>query len=205
MSYILGALKKAEKERKSDKPLDFDNWDKQEWSTPSESSAGSYLLVYVSGAVLVLMLALLCWLAYKVVIKPEPVYVPEANHQAAETTQQVAPAKVIDVSEEEVQTVYTEPEDNLAPASSVVSQPVREASQPEPVQSVQPEPASRPALPSFSGHIYFSNNKSLSRVFSGADAYREGQEVGGYLVERIENRGFWVSFDGEEFFIRLEN
>ena len=186
MSYILGALKKAEKERKSDKPLDFDNWDKQEWTTPSESNSGSYLLVYVSGAVLVLMLVLLCWLAYKVVIKPEPVYVPEANHQAAETTQQVAPAKVIDVSEEEVQSVS-------------------EASQPEPVQSVQPEPGSRPALPSFSGHIYFSNNKSLSRVFSGADAYREGQEVGGYLVERIENRGFWVSFDGEEFFIRLEN
>ena len=205
MSYILGALKKAEKERKSDKPLDFDNWDKQEWSTPSESSAGSYLLVYVSGAVLVLMLALLCWLAYKVVIKPALVNMPEANHRLDETGQQAVSAGLIDVSEEAIQPVHIEPEDSPAPASPIVRQPARAIRQPEPAQIAQPEPASRSVFPRFSGHIYFANNKSLSRVFSGADTYREGQQVGGYLIERIETRGVWVSLEGEEFFIRLEN
>jgi len=41
-------------------------------------------------------------------------------------------------------------------------------------------------LPKFSGHMYFPANKTLSRVFSEGGSYKEGQQLGRFLVESIE-------------------
>jgi len=208
MSYILGALKKAEKDRKHDKTVNLENWDQEDWSRPKEFGSDSNTMLFV---------ILFSWLVYKVLIMPnQTVLSPTVSE-----IEQVDPVRmeVIDASSDDVIPVYVEPENTEIPlkTSPLIQRAlVKEASKPKVVSnSAKPiEPTKRetnqpsvvrPELPKFSGHIYFPNNDRLSRVFSGPNSYREGDEVEGYLVERIGEGGVVLSFAGKEFRMKLAN
>jgi len=217
MSYILGALKKAEKDRKHDKAVNLENWDQEDWSRPKEFGSDSNTMLFAILSVLMLVLILFSWLVYKVLIMPnQTVLSPTVSE-----IEQVDPVRmeVIDASSDDVIPVYVEPENTEIPLKTsplIQRAPVKEASKPKvvsnsakPIETTKRETNQpsvvRPELPKFSGHIYFPNNDRLSRVFSGPNSYREGDEVEGYLVERIGEGVVVLSFAGKEFRIKLAN
>lgn len=229
MSYILGALKKAEKDRKRDQALDLDSWDQDDWSRPGETHPDNNIILYAVLSTLMLVLILFAWLAYELLIMPQQAVVPSSQVTVNRGGQAPVTMDVIDARTEEVVPVYVEPESTEVPLQA--AEPVKEVEKPyatsivvktgqadqtaAPVisrskapQEARKIPATstkRPALPTFSGHIYFPNNHRLSRVFSGPNSYREGDEVEGYLIERIGEGVAVLSFAGKEYRVKLAN
>lgn len=205
MSYILGALKKAEKERKRDRSLNLEDWDQEEWNKPKEPSITNNLMLYLVLAMLMFVLIIFSWLAYRILITPNQATYSDASTEQAgsaqidtrevEQKERIESDQIIDASSDEVVPVYVDsPSDTQATSVTENSR-----------QSASPQKSSSSAeLPEFSGHIYFPNNARLSRVFSGSNAYREDEMVGGYRVEEIREGEVLLSLGGKEFVVELD-
>ena len=211
MSYILGALKKAEKERKRDQAPGFDHWNREEWAKPGGSGPGGKLVLYATLLALMLALIIFAWLAYKILILPNRTTSP-----APEEVDRTEPARMGSVNprSEEVVPVYADTELPVVvgrPGRTPGKVSVKEAPQGEPratnrIASPKSTGINRSyAPPTFSGHIYFSNQNHLSRVFSGSESYREGDEVDGYLIERIGETQVLLSRGGKNVSVELVN
>lgn len=227
MSYILGALKKAENERKPEKELDFNNWDQKDWVRPSQPKTQNNQILYVLLSALLLVLIIFSFLAYRILIKPAPVAadnpVPTAAIREVHTSKPAAMG-IEDARVEQAVPVYISPYQQQAQPASVPKEPPKTSApmvkldkRPEPTMSLNQDSnrgsgssqaatslnrINPPDLPEFSGHIYFANNSRLSRVFSGSNSFREGETVGGYRIKSIREGEVLLDYQGQEFRVR---
>ena len=182
MSYILGALKKAEKDRRRERSLDLNDWDQENWDNPAAKTKENHLLLWFVMIILLLLILIIGWLAYQVM----------GQGSGANLAQDSQPQYQAQLQ-----------------SSPVTSQPpstqVRESQNTQIVQTVQSASvAVSQELPEFTGHIYFAGNSHLSRVFAGSITYREGDLVSGYRIEQILESELVLSRAGEETRIELK-
>ena len=190
MSYILGALKKAERERKRDQPLQLEDWEQSHWPPP-ESSSGNRVW-WISGLILLSLIGLiLLWMQLS------------TNASRLSVTEQTE--SQVDVSE-------TADAPTITPLMSV-STPL-----PLPLEKLPKEPQLQAVLvpsetenltveveepPRFSGHLFFPDNSELNRVFSNGSSYRQGEIIDGYRIELIEEDEVLLTRGVENTRVRL--
>ena len=157
MSYILNALKKAERDRLREDPKELDdfasaNWDPYQQS-PSSNRLRNSLII---GAIIALSIAVgAIGVAYL------------STHLS--TQKSTATIQTIPAIPEPQPTVQTEPA-NVQPID------VTEASKPP-----QGSKTEMPIL-SISGHMYFADGSPSNRLFANNQAYRENDSIGGGWV-----------------------
>ena len=83
MSYILGALSKAEKDRKRDRALDLQDWDQQAWEPPECAEPSKNRLLWLICLILLLVLVLFVWLAYQIILSPST-QIPQSESPAVQ-------------------------------------------------------------------------------------------------------------------------
>lgn len=189
MSYILGALKKADRERRRETEVKVADWDQDAWSDPTPADNTSRWLIGLATTGLILVLAVFGFVAFRVLES-----VPQSQpHTAAEdASPNISPDfPAADVATNEEQQLPV----------SAVDQRVEEGSF-EGAADEASESVSE-ALPEFSGHLYFPGNPAMSRIFAGSSSYREGELINGYRVEQILEEQLVLSKDGEEIRIGL--
>lgn len=190
MSYILGALKKAEKDRRRERSLDLNDWDQESWDNPAAKSQDNHLLLWIMMVTLLLLVLMIGWLAFKVMGDQHTPSVQTSSSAIYEApVRQALPAP---------STPQRQTEDFNERPRAQVNQPTAASQDLEVVASTPTE-----SLPDFTGHIFFAGNSQLSRVFSGSVSYREGDTVSGYLIEDILEEELVLSRQGEEVRVDL--
>lgn len=165
MSYILNALKKAERDRLREDPKELDdfasaNWDPYQQS-PSSNRLRNSLII---GAIIALSIALgAIGVAYF------------STHLSTVESTVTIPA-----IPEPQPTVQTEPS-NVQPVDVI------EASKPP-----QRSKAELPVL-SISGHMYFAEGSPSNRLFANNQAYRENDSIAeGWVLAKIGVEGIEI-------------
>ncbi len=181
MSYILSALKKAEKERRRDRVIDLDRLHESDWNeTESDQARSVPVFRVVLASVVLLCLIISGWVATQVFRADEPVGSGTDSDLAIEGVP-----------------VTSTPDSAGAGAF---------ATQPEPAtgRNPRPDPGTQlPPLPHFSGHMYFAEQAQLSRVFSGGATYRQGEYIGEYQIRAIDRREVVLVYAGNEYSVPL--
>lgn len=200
MSYILGALKRAEKERAGDKPVSLNEWNRDDWDQLESEKGGSKLLLWLVSFTLISVLIIFAVLAYKIMsAAPEQVASTESEWQTGSADRFGTDRREIDSggqnagSKPEIDAVQL----NQAEVVPVFVDLTKAVDVPSEIQS-------RPEFPEFSGHMYFPNSAQLSRVFSGASSYRQGETIEGYLIAEIEEAEVVLSFEGVDYRVELD-
>lgn len=188
MSYILGALKKADRERRRESEVRIADWDQDAWNDPTPADNTSRWLIGLAAAGLILVLAISGFVAFRVLET-----VPQSQPLAA--VEDASPDTSPDFSAADI----AANEEQQLPVSAV-DQRVEEGSFERAADVPKPESE---GLPEFSGHLYFPGNPAMSRVFANSSSYREGELIDGYRVEQILEEELVVSKDGEEIRIGL--
>jgi|MEHZ01.3.fsa_nt_MEHZ010981873.1_18 hypothetical protein len=164
MSYVLDALRKAEKDRRKQPDLGLHNLDQDEWNKPpdlNKSSASNMWIIWV-------LLILIC--VSIVAIQFRPVAIEEAETQTA--------------IENDLQLIVIE-EGSTTESRILLEEPSIEPS----AETLQPEPvanlAARIAEFRFEGNLYIEGNPTGSRVFINGGAYKMGDALEGdiYLLD----------------------
>lgn len=196
MSYILGALKKAEKERRRDRGLDLNDWDQDSWNQAGQSGSQNSLLLWMVSATLLVVLVIFAWLAYRIIGAS-----PQTTSTQAPVIESASPVVEViskEIDQESKESIRVEPTE-IVPVIIEVNEAAL-----EPGNADYGAQADEAVLPEFSGHIYFPGNSSLSRVFSGADSYREGDLISAYRVKEILEREVILENQGREFTVKLD-
>lgn len=161
MSYILNALKKAERDRLREDPKELDdfasaNWDPYQQS-PSSNRLRNSLII---GAIIALSIAVgAIGVAY---------FSTHLSTQKSTATIQTIPA-----IPEPQPTVQTEPAN---------AQPI------DVIEASKPPQRSKAELPvlSISGHMYFAEGSSSNRLFANNQSYRENDSIAeGWVLAKI--------------------
>ncbi|MEQ9210241.1 MAG: hypothetical protein RLN96_10435, partial [Pseudomonadales bacterium] len=145
MSYILGALKKADQERRRESDVKLADWDQDAWNDPTPADNSSRWLIGLATAGLVVVLVVFGFVAFRVlesVPQSQPLaLVEDASSKIASDL----PHAAVVANEQQ-------------PASAVNQ---RELEEPfEDASDVATEPESED-LPEFSGHLYFPGNPGM--------------------------------------------
>ena len=209
MSYILGALKKADQERRRESDVRIADWDQDSWDDPTSTDNTSRWLIGLVVFVLVLVLSVFGFIAFRVLeaVAPDRTVVAETSEPMA-------------AGESPTGGVAQNPADATLAATNRIEQQEANASEAE---MAQPSPASSSGLgsgsssvrseppvdqsfmPDFSGHLYFPGNSGLSRVFANSSSYREGDTINGYRVEQILEDELVLSNGEQEIRINMRN
>lgn len=198
MSYILGALRKADQERKRSSDINLDDWDNDDWNSRDDTQGlNTWLKILLSVIACILVaIFILLWVllngapgsalagAEPVVVLEEPSARPEDAREGG------AQADAVSLT-----TQIQEPAPQVEERQGFTEQAST-------TQQVEP---TMPSLPEISGHLYFRDDVSLNRIFSKAGSYRVGDSValGLVLVEITEdeavfewqNKTYEVRFD----------
>lgn len=193
MSYILGALKKADRERRRASEVKIADWDQDAWEDPTPVDHTARWLIGSVVAGLVVVSSVFGFVAYQVLEA-----VPQDSSISVEGNT-LAMRDLEDVPVSERSTVIDQQE-------TFMEEPVEEsADQVELQRQGQEPPVTDGALPEFSGHLYFPGNPGMSRVFANSSSYKEGEIVNGYRIEQIGEQMLMLSKDGEQVRINLRN
>lgn len=193
MSYILGALKKAESDRARDRGVQLDTWNQDEWDEPKPRIQNKGLMISVV-IVIFLLVLVVAMLAFQLVftnIKSTTTAETQRIQSISADQNDLASAAEIDSTERvdsnSVEAVYIAAQDSVKRQGSSFGSPV---------DSLMDDKQVDAAPPTFSGHMYFPSNRTLSRVFSDSGSHREGELIGRYKVERIEESRVFLSLNG---------
>lgn len=197
MSYILGALKKADQERRRASEVKISDWDQDAWDdpTPADNTARWLIGSVVVGLILVVLV--FSFVAFRVLEAVPPRYSVDT---ADETSSDGVPEEVLSTESAAVQNTELSLQgvtDAAVPENTLRQEQLQEAN------SDQPEKAE--SLPEFSGHLYFPGNPGLSRVFANSASYTEGDTVNGYRIDQIGEEILVLSRDGEQVRVNLRN
>lgn len=183
MSYILGALSKAEKERKRDSGEELSDWDSKEWNAIEPSSgvgAGlkivALLVVALLAAIFVLLWVLIGNLSSESV-DSNPASPIQTVEQAALEVNPAIPNGAIDPKFRELE-MAPELVDDLEMTPNEIATESR---------------ALAPDIPVITGHLYVPTNESLSRIFAESGSFRVGHlfEDGLKLVSISEDQAIF--------------
>jgi len=158
MSYILGALKKADQERRRESEVKIADWDQDSWNDPTPSDYTSRWLVGLATAGLIFVLVVFGFVALRVletVPKSQPTSVVESSPSSM-TTDLPEPYSMAASEQEQI----SEAAEKLVVQTEVQKNRYAEAAN---VVGEQPDSA---GLPEFSGHLYFPGNPGMSLVLS---------------------------------------
>lgn len=161
MSYVLDALRKAEKDRRNQPDLGLHNLDQDDWNKPPDSNKSSPFNIWVVG----ILSSLVC--ISIVAFQFRPVVIEEAETETLIVSEQGLPI-VVDV----------EP---IADSINLLSESPAETIQPESGENL----ATRISKFRFEGNLYIEGNPAGSRVFIDGGAYKMGDALEGdiYLVD----------------------
>ena len=150
MSYILDALKKAERDRLREDPKELDDFASSNWDpyqqAPQTSSA-KYLVLVIGS--LALLMGLVIYSGSKAqapnTVEPEMIVTPQTEQLSAQTQS--------------------------------IEQPAPEVANPAPEK--QAAPAAEKALPqlTISGHMYIAEGSSSNRLFANQRTFRAGDKI----------------------------
>ena len=150
MSYILDALKKAERDRLREDPKELDDFASSSWDPyqqgPQTSSA-KYLVLVIGS--LALLMGLVIYSGSKTqapnTVEPEMIATPQTEQLSAQTQS--------------------------------IEQPAPEVANPAPEK--QAAPAAEKALPqlTISGHMYIAEGSSSNRLFANQRTFRAGDKI----------------------------
>ncbi len=182
MSYILGALKKAERERKREREdgeyAEVD-WNSNAWDSPNVKSNQNIWFRYALVAAVLLFLAVLylLWVL--------------ANNNSPNSVVAIDSAAVNKIPEKQFQAPVEISDNVIVPIDhSVTAQVSAEA----------PVSAGSPNLPNITGHLYVSDDESLSRIFSDKGFYRVGHVFeDGLVLESISQSQATFEWEGESY------
>jgi hypothetical protein len=196
MSYILGALKKADQERRRSSETRLADWDQDEWDDPTPKD---YTIRWLIGIVLVglaLVLSIFGFVAFRVLET-----VPQ---NSAMSIEQNRPVTQLPESEAEVSS-YPDNDVQAGLPMEKLEEGIAQSGMSGQDMGEEESSGSAEALPDFSGHLYFPGNPGLSRVFANASSYTEGELIDGYRIEQIGEQAVLLSKDGEQVRINLRN
>jgi len=183
MSYILRALKKAERDRRRDRPANLDTWNQEDWNPPDSAPRPPLKGWALLATGLVALLLTLGWLGYQLGT-PSP---PPASEQT-ETPTLNRPTKT------------TTPTPNTPPDANAPTTPNTPLNTPPTATANPTESATDPApLPRFTGHMYFAENPALNRVFANGKSYRQGDQLAGYRIESIGKNEVILTRQGKKY------
>jgi|TARA_B110000483_G_scaffold226488_1_gene287269 hypothetical protein len=164
MSYVLDALRKAEKDRRKQPDLGLHNLDQDEWNKPPDLNKNSLSSIWIIWFLLILICVSIVGVQFR------SVAIEEAETQTAiENDLQLI--VVADDSATESRVFLEEPS----------IEPSAETLQPEPVAKL----AARITEFRFEGNLYIEGNPTANRVFINGGAYKMGDALEGdiYLLE----------------------
>jgi hypothetical protein len=208
MSYILGALKKADQERRRENDVKISDWDQDSWDDPTPADNTSHWLLGLVGFGLVMVLAVFGFVAFQVLET-----VPTAQPVAAVESEAIESEPVAVRGAVRVEAATMPLESDQYPADAPVASANRieqQAGMEKTHLDQSPDPgqadlADQPNMPDFSGHLYFPGNSGLSRVFANSSSYREGDTINGYRVEQILEDELVLSKGEQEIRINMRN
>ena len=209
MSYILGALKKADQERRRESDVKISDWDQDFWNDPTPADNTSRWLIGLVGFGMVLVLIVFGFVAFRVLeAVPPAAPVAAVESEAIEGGQTEARAGV-----DEMPTGSKPYPSEATIASATLGQQevnnqqgeMEKAFSIQDVSSDQDELDNQSVMPNFSGHLYFPGNSRLSRVFANSSTYREGETISGYRIEQILEDELVLSDGEQEIRINMRN
>lgn len=172
MSYILNALKKAERDRLREDPKELDDFASPSWD-PYEQSASSNRLrngLIIGTIGLLLMALIVAGMGY-------------LDRPSLSNSQQLA---------EPPREVLTEPTPvNSPPAAAKIEEP----------ESSEQLSTQIPLL-MITGHMYFAEGSPSNRLFANDQSYRENDEIAnGWVLVKIGLQGIEIRSDDKSAFL----
>lgn len=196
MSYILGALRKADKERKGDSAQQHAeaDWDAKVWdageSTPARTSSLKILLI--ATACLFLLILWLLW-----------IWVLGRDDESA----LIGASQVSKEQLESSQTYSENVQDGALSPVAVNESDVSEESKREldfNGYETRPATSEAPQLPQITGHLYVQANRSLSRIFSDSGSFRIGHVFeDGLVLESISESRATFGWRGQAYHVEF--
>lgn len=189
MSYILSALRKAEKERKGGSQADADQWDAADWNSPATSSRTTWVfkLTVAVATLLLAAVVILLWLLMHPLSESTDIESDIPSNDQVETIQLNTP--VAGPVQLEIEEVPDSPSPELLQLSVSVEDFVGD-----------------PELPTITGHLYFPANESLSRLFGETGSYREGHVFqNGLTLKSISQTQAVFEYKGQMYELYLDN
>ena len=196
MSYILGALRKAEKERKGDiaqQQSDVE-WDARTWDSEETNPAvGIPWLKFALITVVCLFLVVSCFLW---------VWNKGGQFFLASSSQ---------FSEKQLESIQTHSEiaqGEVGSPVTVIEDVSEEVGKGRDLglngREAKPTVSDAPHLPQITGHLYVPTNQSLSRIFSDAGSFRVGHVFeNGLVLESISESQATFGWRGRAYQIEL--
>lgn len=192
MSYILGALRKAERERKGD---DADqpevDWDARTWDSGDARSASGNrwlkaFLILTAG--LLLAAIFLLWM---LVNSEQPKSFEENSFSNGQAESAAGDSELA---------IDSIGSTEQADSSGFSGDSYRTPESTEVIRSTD-----RPSFPEITGHLYVPANESLSRIFSDTGAFRVGHVFeDGLVLEAVSDRQATFRWQGEAYQVSFE-
>lgn len=184
MSYILGALRKAEQERKGESETDFDDWNSDDWNTQEKKQGSGQWLWIVLVVVVALLVAILVslWLLLEQKTNDPELVISEAeNYSIDKQIEDLANPEAQQTPQAVSQVVISQnPDAQITPKSPI--------NQVEIDRSAVPADIGEPDLPEITGHLFFPTDESLNKVFLDGGSYKVGDTVSpGLVIVEITN------------------
>ena len=197
MSYILGALSKADKERKGGASEDPKGWDNKAWDA-LEGKSGLNLGAKIAAGLVILLLAaifLLLWILMGNLSSDSP----ESYIDDSKPNSEQIEASRFSVSQD---TDQKNVEIDTAPMQ------INSASEFEVSADIQQDEvaSSAPNIPIITGHLHFPTNESLSKIFTASGAFRIGYVFeDGLKLVAISKKKAVFDWQGESYEVSLGN
>ncbi len=164
MSYVLDALRKAEKDRRNQTDVGLDNMNQEDWNRPPDIERGSSSKIWIFGALSVLICIAMVIFQYG----------PASSVEVEATAARPAEPQPMMIEEDPQRNRPT-----LVEADAPESEP----------QIPEQDLAARITAFQFEGNLYIESNRAASRVFINGGAYKIGDALQGeiYLVDIAAN------------------